>query len=70
MRIIGIVLMVVGAILLLMGVNESDSFASELSEFFTGNPTDRAIWLMLGGVAALVVGLGATFAPAWMKDKR
>lgn len=57
---ISLALLVVGIVLLVMGLNASDSFASEVSEFFTDSPTDKAIWLVIGGVAALVVG-GAGF---------
>jgi uncharacterized membrane protein YidH (DUF202 family) len=65
---IGIGLAVVGVSLLVMGINESDSLASSFSKFFTGNPTDRAMWLTLGGVAALVVGVVAVAVPMrWKK---
>jgi Ca2+/Na+ antiporter len=60
---IGIALMVIGGILLVLGFTAADSIASEISEFFTGNPTDRAIWLLLGGAAALVAGLVAVALP-------
>ncbi len=62
-RIIGIALLVVGVILIVMGLNAQDSFASHLSKFFTGSPTDRTVWLMIGGVVALIVGAGAAFLP-------
>lgn len=51
-----IALVVIGIILLVMGLNASDSLASGFSEFFTGSPTDKAIWLIIGGVAALIIG--------------
>jgi hypothetical protein len=53
---VSIALVVVGLILLVMGFNATEAFASEVSEFFTGSPTDKAIWLILGGAAALVLG--------------
>jgi len=53
---VGIALLVLGVVLIILGVNESDSFASDVSRFFTGNPTDRSIWLMVGGVASLIIG--------------
>ena len=59
-RAIGIALLVGGVILLYFGMNESDSFASEVSEVFTGSPTDRSIWMMvLGAVAAVAGGIMA-----------
>jgi uncharacterized membrane protein YidH (DUF202 family) len=54
--ILGIVLILTGVVLLVLGLSASDSLASAFSRFFTGEPTDRAIWLMLGGVVALAVG--------------
>lgn len=46
----------VGIILLVMGIRATDAFASQVSKFFTGSPTDRAIWMTLGGIAAIMVG--------------
>ncbi|MGH7131870.1 MAG: DUF3185 family protein [Phycisphaerales bacterium] len=61
---IGLALIVVGVILLVMGFNASDSLASDFSRFFTGNPTDRSIWLLVGGAAAVVVGVVVAALPA------
>lgn len=60
---IGIILTVVGGILLVLGFSAADSLASDISEFFTGNPTDRAIWLLLVGGAALAGGLVTLLLP-------
>ncbi|HVU63620.1 MAG TPA: DUF3185 family protein [Phycisphaerales bacterium] len=65
---IGIGLFVVGVVLLIMGMNESDSFASDVSRFFTGNPTDRSVWMTIAGVGAIVAGAVAAFVP--LKWKR
>jgi hypothetical protein len=46
-----------GVLLLVFGVNAMNSTSSELSRLFTGAPTDRAIWMMVGGAAAAVAGL-------------
>lgn len=56
-RAIGFGLIAVGVVLLVLGFNAADSFSSEVSEFFTGEPSNRAIWLMIGGVAAVAVGV-------------
>ena len=53
---IGYALLVGGVLLIVFGVQASQSVASELSETFTGSPTDRAIWMIVGGVAAAVLG--------------
>jgi uncharacterized membrane protein YidH (DUF202 family) len=55
-RAIGLALVVVGIILLVIGIMKADSVASDISRFFTGEPTDRTIWFLIGGAAAIVVG--------------
>lgn len=50
-----------GILLVTFGVGAMDSFGSDVSRFFTGAPTDRAVWMLAGGVALLVVGLLAAF---------
>lgn len=57
---LGIGLLVVGALLLIFGINQSQSAASEISQFFTNAPTDRAIWYLIGGGACAAVGLYLT----------
>ena len=56
-RLISLVVAVVGVVLIVMGIAAMDSFSSDISRFFTGNPTDRAVWLLIGGTVATVVGL-------------
>ncbi|MCP1338844.1 DUF3185 family protein [Idiomarina sp. M1R2S28] len=58
-RIVGIVLLVVGAILLYFSYEASQSIASSVSEVATNQPTDNTIWYLVGGVAAVIVGLYA-----------
>jgi hypothetical protein len=53
----GLAVFAIGIVLLIFGFNASQSFSSDVSRFFTGNPTDKSIWLLLGGVAAVIVGL-------------
>jgi hypothetical protein len=54
---ISLALLVGGIILIIYGVAASNSNASGVSRFFTGNPTDKTMWLLLGGAVATVVGL-------------
>ncbi|MDW7710182.1 MAG: DUF3185 family protein [Deferrisomatales bacterium] len=56
-RIAGIVLLAVGVVLFLVGMNASESVADQLSEFFTGRFTDTTMWYIIGGIAAAVAGL-------------
>ena len=57
---ISIGLLVVGVVLVIFGVNESNSFGSSVSRAFTGSPTNHSMWLLVGGVAMAVVGLVLT----------
>ena len=50
-----------GIALTIYGVNASNSFGSEVSKVFTGNPTDRAMWLMGLGIAMIVAGAVSFF---------
>jgi hypothetical protein len=56
-RILAIVLIVAGGCLIVYGLQASQSFSSDVSRLFTGSPTDRAIWLLVGGLAAAVAGI-------------
>ena len=53
-------LLVGGVILIIFGVQESNSFGSDVNRFFTGNPTDKSMWMLIGGAVAAVVGLTMT----------
>ena len=57
---VGLALLVVGVILLIFGINASNSVGSDISNLFTGKPTDKAVWFIIGGAAAMVIGLFGT----------
>ncbi len=46
-----------GVMLLIFGIRASESLGSDISRLFTGNPTDKAIYLLIGGAALCVIGL-------------
>lgn len=56
-KIVSIILIAVGVILLVYGFSAADSISSGFSELFTGSPSDKAIWLQLGGAVALIIGI-------------
>ena len=56
-KILPIALLVGGVVLMIFGINATNSFSSDVSRFFTGSPTDKAIWMLIGGTVASVVGL-------------
>jgi multisubunit Na+/H+ antiporter MnhC subunit len=57
-KIIGLAILVAGVILLYFGYTEYNSTASQVTEVVTGNPTDNAIWFLVGGAVAAIIGWG------------
>ena len=62
-KLIGLVLLAGGVVLMIYGISASDSFTSDVSRFFTGSPTDKAIWMTIGGIAAIIIGLFGLLRP-------
>lgn len=58
---LSIAFLVGGVILLIFGFQASDSFSSEVSRAFTGNPTDKTMWMLVGGGILAVLGLIGLF---------
>jgi Protein of unknown function (DUF3185) len=56
-KVIFIALLVGGVILAGFGINATNSFGSDVSRFFTGSPTDKAIWMLVGGAVMGIAGL-------------
>jgi hypothetical protein len=54
---IALALLVGGVILLVFGYQASQSVSSDVSRFFNGSPTDKAVWMLVGGAIATVAGL-------------
>jgi len=59
-KLVSLVLIVVGIFLIVFGVGATNSFSSDVSRFFTGSPTDKAIWMLIGGIIAAILGLVGT----------
>lgn len=58
---ISLALLVGGIVLIIYGISASDSIGSSFSRFFTGSPTDKTMWLLIGGIVATAVGLFGVF---------
>lgn len=56
-KLIGIVLLVLGAILLYFGINATGSPAEELGEAFTGKYSNETMMYLIGGGVAAAAGL-------------
>jgi uncharacterized membrane protein YidH (DUF202 family) len=54
---ISIALIVGGVVLLYFGGQAFHSLSSDVSRLFTGSPTNKAIFLIAGGVIATIAGL-------------
>jgi len=64
-KMISLALLAGGIVLIVVGINATNSFGSDVSRFFTGSPTDKAVWMLIGGAVAAVVGL----ATLWRHQK-
>ena len=51
-----IALLVIGSGLIIVGINANQSASSEVSRLFTGAPTNKALFLLIGGVISAIVG--------------
>ncbi len=56
-RIVSLGLLVGGVVLIVYGVSALDSIGSSFSRLFTGTPTDKTMWLIIGGVVCSAIGL-------------
>jgi len=61
MKILGIILVVVGAGLAFWGYRMSGEVGAQISQAVSGSPTDRIMMFYVGGAASLVVGLFLLF---------
>lgn len=60
-KIISLALLIGGIVLIGYGISASDSIGSGFSRFFTGSPTDKTMWLLIGGIVAAIVGAAGLF---------
>jgi hypothetical protein len=55
-RMTSVALLALGILLLVYGINGSDSAASSFSRAVSGAPTDKTIWLIALGIIGVVTG--------------
>lgn len=56
-RAISLAILAAGIVLVVLGINASNSISSDISRVFTDAPTDKAIWMLVGGVIVTIIGL-------------
>ncbi len=56
-KLISLAILAGGIVLVIYGVSASKSFSSDVSRFFTGSPTDKTMWLLVGGIVAIIIRL-------------
>jgi hypothetical protein len=61
-KVLGIILLVGGALLLFFGLSATDSVGETVKEGITGKFTERTTWYIVGGAAAAIAGAWLTFA--------
>jgi hypothetical protein len=54
---VGALIVALGFLLVIHGLNASESISSEISRVFTGSPTEKSLWLLAGGSVAVVLGM-------------
>ncbi len=57
----GLLVLAVGIVLVIWGINASQSTSSEISKIFTGAATNKAIYLIVGGAIAAAAGASIAF---------
>jgi hypothetical protein len=64
-RLVSLALLVGGIVFIFIGFNATRSLTSDVPRFFTGSPTDKAVWTLIGGSVAALLGL----ARLWRRPK-
>ena len=54
---LSLALLVAGVVLTVMGINASNSISSSVSRALTGSPTNKAVWMLVGGIVMGIIGL-------------
>lgn len=56
-KMVAVAMLVAGIVLLGFGFTASNSLSSDVSRFFTGSPTDKAVWMLIGGAVLAILGV-------------
>jgi len=59
-KLLSLALLLGGVALIISIATVSNSLSADIARFFTGSPMNKAVWMLIGGAAAAVVGLTGT----------
>ena len=49
-------LLVIGIVMIVLGVQAMNSIESDVNRFFRGTPTDKSVWMLVGGILCAIAG--------------
>jgi hypothetical protein len=55
-KIVWLGLLIVGIVLIVLGVQGMNSLESDVNRFFRGAPTDKSVWMLVGGILGALAG--------------
>ncbi len=55
-KIVWLSLLVIGIVMIVLGVQGMNSLESDVNRFFRGTPTDKSVWMLVGGILCAIAG--------------
>jgi hypothetical protein len=55
-KIVWLGLLVIGIVMIVFGVQGMNSLESDVNRFFRGTPTDKSVWMLVGGILCAIAG--------------
>lgn len=60
-RVLACVFLSIGTVLVVYGLNALNSVGASFSRLFNGGAPEQALWFLLGGIAAVILGIAGLF---------
>ena len=55
-KIVWLSLLVIGIVMMVLGVQAMTSLESDVNRLFRGTPTDKSVWMLVGGILCAMAG--------------
>ena len=55
-KIVWLSLLVIGIVMMVLGVQAMNSLESDVNRLFRGTPTDKSVWMLVGGILCAMAG--------------